>query len=775
MSIRAAGRFHRLDAAAGTVEHFESEIYRKDGTVRWISENAREVRDEAGNLQRYEGTIEDITARKTAEKELQAAKETAELANRSKSQFLANMSHEIRTPLNGILGTMELLSGTRLDVEQGHYLRVARLSAASLLTLINDVLDFSKIEAGKCELSMLDFDLAHTVEQVVEILNPQAARKGLDFACCVDRQVHRLLYGDPNRLRQILINLANNAIKFTEKGQVVIRVSVREENDKGTLLHFSVKDTGIGIPADRMGRLFKSFSQVDASTTRKYGGTGLGLAISKQFAEMMGGEIGAESADGKGTTFWFTARFAKRESGVTEKAVVLEGMRVLVVAGSQALGELICEQLTALRFAAVPLPEKTDPLMFMKAARATGEPFRIVLCEVGTVGLDAFELARRIRSAPELAGAHLLAMAAPECMADGQMISSAGFSGAVQKPVHQSRLFDNILGAIAGENGRTPLAVAPRHEKLSAPQSIRGARILIAEDNEVNQFVTAAMMEKLGFTHGLVGDGKQAVEGALSGRFDLVLMDCHMPEMDGFEACRRIRELEAAAGKVRIPIVALTANAIKGDREESLRIGMDGYLTKPISAAELLAAIGPLLAGRARVEDQAAAAENMSAGLRQERVIPPTVAEPAVGPASAFNGGAQAGFSPHPIDATTVLARCLNDAKVVEKLLAKFSAQAPITVAQLRQAAVGADAGQIVRLAHSLKGASASVSAEKLRDLATRVEQAGKAGDSTDEIAALIGQMEVSVKECVAFIPQAVERARAAAGNSPMPALEKFF
>jgi Amt family ammonium transporter len=723
--------------AAGRVERFESEIYRKDGTVRWISENAREVRDEAGALLFYEGTIEDITARKAAEQEQRRATELAEAASRAKSEFLANMSHEIRTPLNGVIGMLDLLQGTGLDGRQGRYVQIAKKSADTLLKQINDILDFSKIEAGKLELSPVDFDVCQTVDQVVEMLAPLAHKRGLELAGCVDGGVHRALSGDADRLRQVLINLTNNAIKFTEKGEVVIRVTAAGGGDDGhEVVKFSVTDTGIGIPPDRLGRLFKSFSQVDASTTRKYGGTGLGLVISKQIAEAMGGRIGVESEVGKGTTFWFTARVAKRPPAAGgPDPLAVRGMRVLVAAATDGQAQLLCEQLAALGLAPAPHRPRdgAELLGVLQDAHGRNEAIGLVLCDLALAAVDLAGLARAVRGQPGLARTVVMGLASLDHPAPAAML--AGVAGVITKPVHQSQLLDTIMTAVAAAAGGVPRPAARTARAADGP-ALNGARVLVAEDNDVNQIVTAALLERAGCVFEIVADGRAVVERARTGTFDLILMDCHMPVMDGFEATRSIRAAEREAGAGRVPIVALTANAVKGDRDQCLAAGMDDYLTKPIQMEKLVATLRRLL-GR-------------EGG-------PGPAAEVPAAPADAPFAGAAAG---DPFDVAAALERCMNDVNVLARVLNKFGEHVPAAARELRGHVAAGDGGQVARVAHGIKGAAANASAERVRALAEELETLGRAGGGLGEAAARVDALEAELARCVAAIPGAVAQAR---------------
>ncbi len=570
----------------GAIANDEVAYRAKSGKLFPMLVSGAVMKDGKGDVSGIVAIAKDISERRRAEQEMKKTKEEAEAANLAKGEFLANMSHEIRTPMNGVIGMTDLLLHTALTPEQREHAEAIEASANALLAIINDILDFSKIEAGMLDVEWTDFDLRMMVEGMSDIFALQAREKNLEYVCMIDPEVQSLVRGDQGRLRQIIVNLVGNAMKFTSEGEVTIRVAIDHEDNDQVTVRFEIADTGVGIPEDRRDILFNAFTQADMSTTRRFGGTGLGLSISKRLAEAMGGDIGVESIEGQGSMFWFTAVLGKQPLEVesTEEAVQdMSGERILVVDDSATSRQWLTVLLGSWNCRHDEAPNAQVALSRLKSAVAEDDPFRIAILDMQMPGMGGEGLGTRIKADPALRDTVLVMMTSVGSCRDTHRLEEIGFSASVKKPIKQSALYDCLVMV----RSRQPRSLTePRKgiiARYSVAESKRGRiRILLAEDSVVNQKIALGLLKKLGFRAVAVANGLEAIKALESSPYDLVLMDCQMPKMDGYEATRIIRNPESAVRNHDIPIIAITAAAMQGDRERCIQAGMNDYIAKPV-------------------------------------------------------------------------------------------------------------------------------------------------------------------------------------------------
>ena len=543
------------------------------------------------SLRRWKEMQREVVRRVETEAELHAAKKAAETASEAKSTFLATMSHEIRTPMNGIIGMTELLLDTELTIEQRESLGLVRLSAESLLSIINDILDFSKIEAGKLEIDRIPFDLRESLGETMKALAVRADQKGLELIYEVQPSVPEALLGDPGRIRQILVNLVGNAIKFTERGEILVSVEEEEAGADFSILHFQVRDTGTGIPADQQKKIFEAFSQADGSMARRHGGTGLGLTICVRLVELMGGQIWVESESGRGSTFHFTLRQGLQQHPANHAIGMapeeLRDLSVLVVDDNFTNRRVLQGMLNRWGMRPTAVDGGRPALQALELAKNIGHPFPLILLDGQMPEMDGFTLAEHIQKNPSLAGATIMMLTSAGHLGDAARCRQLGISAYLVKPIRQGELLEAICRVLrkAPESAEAPLVT--RH---LLREEHRRQSILLAEDNAVNQTLAVRLLEKRGYRVTVAENGRRALEALKRGKFDAILMDLQMPEMDGFEAVAAIRAKERESGG-HIPIIAMTAHALKGDQEQCLAAGMDGYVSKPIRTSELFATL----------------------------------------------------------------------------------------------------------------------------------------------------------------------------------------
>ena len=747
--------FNEIYKTRTPARSFDWQLITKEGARKYVETSVSLLKDSGGRAVGFQGIVRDITAKKKGENDLRESKAAAEamnieleevnrqfelaieranemaaeaeIASMAKSEFLANMSHEIRTPMNGVIGMTRILLDTELNPEQRHYAETVRSSADSLLVVINEILDYSKIEANKLELEIIDFDLRLTIEDMIDVLSITASQKGLELACEVHHEVPSLLKGDPGRLRQILINLVGNAIKFTEEGEIAIRVALEQEDEAGATVRFNISDTGIGIPQDKIDFLFQSFSQVDASTTRKYGGTGLGLAISKGLVELMDGEIGVESVEGKGTTFRFTIELEKQpeaDAGPVVPVTISE-KRVLVVDDNRTNREIIRTQLEHWGCASVAESSGgREALGELRRAIADGNPFDIAVIDMQMPEMDGADLGRNIKGDPALADTALIMLTSVGQYGDAAKAKEIGFAAYLSKPVKNSRFYD-ILVTVSGQSVEVEkeehCRIITKHSAAEVRKN--NIRILLVEDNMVNREIALKILGKFGYRIDAVENGLKALDSLEKIPYDIVLMDIQMPVMDGYTATRQIRNPESAVRNHKIPIVAMTAHAMQSHRDACVEAGMDDYVSKPISPKKLLAVIE-------KWTEHEEGTELLSENVVEENDTAPDKKR----------------VEDLPVDFDSALERAMGSKDFLNKMIHEFLKSLPKQIESFRGQIEQGQWDTLRKDAHSMKGASANLGMGGLSAAASYLEQIGRGGELAEADQALgdlIEQFEV--------------------------------
>jgi PAS domain S-box-containing protein len=747
--------YKQLDTSG--VAEGEYRILRPDGTIRWIWVRNKVINDTQGKPLRLDGLLTDITERKTAEEHLKKTNtaleqqtaiakqmaEQAEQANSAKSEFLTNMSHEIRTPMNGVIGMTGLLLESDLTDEQRNNAELVRTSAETLLASINDILDFSKIEAGMLEVESLDFDLTSMIADFTASMALSAHKKGLELLSHADADVPALLRGDPGRLRQVLTNLVGNAIKFTSHGEVALRVSLdinqthKKNSDNtqqpGVLLRFTVSDTGIGIPSNKIDLLFEKFTQADSSTTRQYGGTGLGLAISKQMIELMGGKIGVTSRVDEGSQFWFTLQLETQPVEIQSSAVLiptnLQNVRALVVDDNTGSRHLMTTWMQSWGMRPSEAQDGPQALQALQTALDEDDPYSVIVIDLQMPGMDGETLSRSIQSDSRLACTRMIILTTLGSRGDARRFAQLGFSGYLTKPILMNDL-QGVLSLTLNRAQADPYTIITRHDVRETSTRFEGhnVRILVADDNYTNQQVALGMLKAMGLSAHAVANGEEVLKALEQIPYNLLLMDCQMPVMDGYETTRIIRDPQSGVNNHAIPIIAMTAHTMQREWEKCLAAGMNGFISKPITPAALAGRIEKWLPKQAGIKK----------ALKQKT------------PAKA------AAIDSLVWDKNGLLSRLMGDNAIAEKVIKIFLEQTPTQILELKKALKDADLPTVERLSHNIKGASANIGAGRLQAVAFDFETLARSGDVTgittrlDDLEKELDQLKKTVRKKIA-------------------------
>ncbi len=714
--------FSSVMERGASIAEFECEVRCRDGSVIWVSKHARPVRDRDGKVIYYEGALENVTARRQAEAAMAGARDSALESARLKSEFLANMSHEIRTPMNGIIGMTGLLLDTELSVRQRDFAETIVDSSEALLKIINDILDFSKIEAGMLTFEEIDFDLNDVAEGVVDLFAGRALSKGIELSLAIAEEVPDAMRGDPGRLRQVLANLVGNALKFTDEGEVRVVVRVEKDCADGTMLNFEVMDTGIGISIEQQARLFQAFVQADGSTTRRHGGTGLGLAISRRLVSQMGGEIWIESEPGRGSRFFFTAMFGHSESAGARQVRRFAGVRALMVEENGGCPDVLPQMLANWGVSVERAEDAGTAIKALRAAGARDAQFDMVIFGVDVRVGHGVGFARAVRDDAALAGVKLVRVVSLHSVDDSAEHDSTPVDCEIARPIKDRSVRRCIATMMESESERE-LRLLPFVPEASEPVrriELSSLRVLIAEDSIVNQKVVQFQLRKLGCSADTVGDGEEALQAIRRKSYDVILMDCQMPRLDGWETSRRIRQMEKGQAH-RTWIVAMTAHSLVGDRERCMEAGMDDYLSKPVRFAELATAL-----------EQSPEGQRVAAARAQEE------------PANVISREKISGF--RQIEEET-------GQTVLTSVIDLFIERTPPMIAEARKAVSGRDTQRIVRLAHTIKGSCSNFGAHRMRAACERLEEAAPNEADVEELMGLLGEIEREF----AFVRSALE------------------